>query len=41
MLCRRTGTGKTLIYGKGRQERQLEILAQQKEIKDLGRIHFT
>lgn len=30
-----------LIYGKGRQKRQLEILAQQKEIKDLGGIHFT
>lgn len=40
-LCRSIGAGKALIYGKGRQERQLETLAQQREIKDLGGIHFT
>lgn len=41
ILHRSVGTGKTLIYGKGGQERQLETLAQQREIKDLGGIHFT
>jgi len=41
VVVRSIDTGKALIYGKGRQERQSETLAQQRETKDFGGIHFT